>query len=170
MEISSCSTKGSIVGMTMVMVNVVQDKFPTLKHWQMVVPIATAQFLCGLIYLTPVSILMQNHFTSWSYRQQINLQGGQHILNLIDFYGVSFVALVLAVPELITFGWIYGIERLCLDMKFMRNVETSSYYRLTWTIVAPLLMLTILIYHVVLFEPITYNGHEYPAEFVGKHF
>lgn len=87
---------------------------------------------------------------------------------MIDFYGVSFVALVLAVPELITFGWIYGVERLCLDIKFMRNVETSLYFRLTWRIVSPLLMLTILIYQVVLFQPISYNGQEYPGTLIGK--
>ncbi|XP_037047033.1 sodium-dependent nutrient amino acid transporter 1-like [Bradysia coprophila] len=133
---------GSNVGMTLVLVNFIQDKFTKFKHWQIVLPIAVVQFMCGLVYLTP---------------------GGQHILNLVDFYGVSFVALVLAVPELITFGWIYGVERLWLDVKFMRNVETGLYYRLTWKIVSPLLMLIILIYQVVQFKPISYNEQKYPA-------
>lgn len=97
----------------------------------------------------------------------IQLQGGQHILNLIDFYGVSFVALVLALPELITFGWIYGVERLWLDVKFMRNAETGLYYRLTWKIISPLLMLIILIYQVVQFESISYNGQKYPVYVTG---
>lgn len=95
------------------------------------------------------------------------MQGGQHILNLVDFYGVSFVALVLAVPELITFGWIYGVQRLWLDVKFMINVETGLYYRLTWKIVSPLLMLIILIYQVVQFEQISYNEQKYPATVTG---
>lgn len=47
--------KGSNVGMTMVVVNVIQDKCPKLKHWQIVIPISVVQFMCGLIYLTPVS-------------------------------------------------------------------------------------------------------------------
>lgn len=46
--------KGSNVGMTMVVVNVIQDKFSTLKHWQIVIPVSIVQFMCGLIYLTPV--------------------------------------------------------------------------------------------------------------------
>ncbi|KAG4076236.1 hypothetical protein HA402_014785 [Bradysia odoriphaga] len=137
---------GSNVGMTLVLVNFIQDKFIKLKHWQIVLPIAVVQFMCGLVYLTP---------------------GGQHILNLVDFYGVSFVALVLAVPELITFGWIYGVERLWLDVKFMRNVETGLYYRLTWKFVSPLLMLIILIYQVVQFKSISYNEQKYPANITG---
>lgn len=48
--------QGSNVGMTMVVVNVIQDKFSQLKHWQIVIPVSIAQFMCGLIYLTPVSI------------------------------------------------------------------------------------------------------------------
>lgn len=96
------------------------------------------------------------------------MQGGQHILNLIDFYGVSFVALVLAVPELLTFGWIYGVERLCVDIKFMQNVETSSYFVVTWKIVSPLLMFIILVYQIVFFQQISYNGQEYPASVIGN--
>lgn len=75
---------------------------------------------------------------------------------------------MLAVPELITFGWIYGVERLRLDIKFMRNVETSFYFRLTWKIVSPLLMLTILVYQIVSFRPLSYNGQEYPASVTGN--
>lgn len=41
--------------MTMVVVNVIQDKCPRLRHWQIVIPISIVQFMCGLIYLTPVS-------------------------------------------------------------------------------------------------------------------
>lgn len=50
----------------------------------------------------------------------------------------------------------------------MQNVETSFYFRLTWRIVSPLLMLIILVYHVVFFQPISYNGQEYPAIVNGK--
>lgn len=75
---------------------------------------------------------------------------------------------MLAVPELITFSWIYGLERLRVDIKFMQNVETSAYFRLTWKIVSPLLMFTILVYHIVSFQPISYNGQEYPTNVIGK--
>jgi len=34
--------------------------------------------------------------------------GGQFILNLVDFYGVSFTALILAIGELVAVAWIYG--------------------------------------------------------------
>lgn len=50
----------------------------------------------------------------------------------------------------------------------MLNFETNLYFRIAWSIVSPLLMLTIFIYHVVLFQPVTYNGQEYPAHVQGN--
>lgn len=42
--------------MTMVIVNVIRDRFSKLKHWHIVIPVAVVQFMCGLIYLTPVCL------------------------------------------------------------------------------------------------------------------
>jgi len=66
--------------------------------------------------------------------------GGQFILNLVDFYGCTFIALVLAIAELLAVGWIYGVKRICSDIEFMLNVKTSFYWRICWAIVAPGLM------------------------------
>lgn len=37
-------------------------------------------------------------------------QGGQYILNLVDFYGASFIVFMLAIVELVAVSWIYGID------------------------------------------------------------
>lgn len=37
-------------------------------------------------------------------------QGGQYILNLVDFYGASFIVFILAIAELVAVSWIYGIN------------------------------------------------------------
>jgi solute carrier family 6 (neurotransmitter transporter, glycine) member 5/9 len=36
------------------------------------------------------------------------LQGGQYVLNLVDFFGAGFIAFVLAIGELAAISWIYG--------------------------------------------------------------
>ena len=50
----------------------------------------------------------------------------------MDYYGASFVAFVLAIAELITFGWIYGVPRFCKDTEFMLGFRPNLYWRLCW--------------------------------------
>ena len=78
---------GSNVGMASCIMTVLKDKFSSTQNWVIVMIIAVVGYLVGLIYITP---------------------GGQFLLNFLDFYGASFVALVLAIVELIAVGWIYG--------------------------------------------------------------
>lgn len=78
---------GSNVGMASCVMTVIKDRFTKTKHWIIVACIAVTCYCVGLLYITP---------------------GGQYILNLLDFYGASFVALVLAIFELVAVGWIYG--------------------------------------------------------------
>ncbi|XP_060655006.1 sodium-dependent nutrient amino acid transporter 1 [Drosophila nasuta] len=134
---------GSNIGMASSVINVVKDRFPHLPHWQLAIGASVIGFLCGLVYMTP---------------------GGQFVLNLVDFYGCTFIALVLAIAELLAVGWIYGVKRLCSDIEFMLNVKTGFYWRICWAIVAPGLMFLVLVYMLFSYEPLTYKGVTYPQE------
>lgn len=78
---------GSNVGVISSVITVICDRFTSVKRWIIVVVMVVISFGFGLLYVTP---------------------GGQFILNYIDFYGVTFVAIVLGIFELISAGWIYG--------------------------------------------------------------
>ncbi|XP_017066666.1 sodium-dependent nutrient amino acid transporter 1 [Drosophila eugracilis] len=131
---------GSNVGMASCLSTVIKDQFGHLKNWTIVVAIAIIGYCLGLLYITP---------------------GGQFVLNLLDFFGATFVALVLAIFELVAVAWIYGVKRLCRDVEFMIGIKTSLYYRICWAVITPLLMLTILIYTLVLYEPLKYKNYTY---------
>ncbi|XP_005188545.1 sodium-dependent nutrient amino acid transporter 1 [Musca domestica] len=131
---------GSNVGMASCVVTVIKDRFTNAKNWIIVMGVAVVLYACGLLYITP---------------------GGQYILNLLDFFGASFVALVLAIFELIAVGWIYGVKRLCKDIYFMLGIKTSWYYRICWSIVTPAVMTAILLYTLVEYKPLEYNGYTY---------
>ncbi|KAH8270760.1 hypothetical protein KR018_000208 [Drosophila ironensis] len=133
---------GSNVGMASCLSTVIKDQFVNLKNWIIVVGIAVVGYLLGLLYITP---------------------GGQFVLNLLDFYGATFVALVLAIFELVTIAWIYGVKRLCRDVEFMLGIKTSLYYRICWAIITPLMMFTILIYTLALYEPLKYKDYTYQS-------
>lgn len=78
---------GSNVGIVSCLLTVARDQFSKTKPWVIVCIISTCGFLIGLVYITP---------------------GGQFILNFLDFYGVTFIVLCLAIVQLVSVGWIYG--------------------------------------------------------------
>ncbi|KAL7730577.1 hypothetical protein ACLKA6_000571 [Drosophila palustris] len=133
---------GSNVGMVSVLTTVLKDQFVKIKQWHIVIFITIIGYSLGLLYITP---------------------GGQFVLNLLDFFGATFVALVLAIFELLAIGWVYGVKRVCRDVEFMLGRKTSIYYRLCWGFITPLVMFVILVYMLVLYEPLKYKDYTYQS-------
>lgn len=132
---------GSIVGMSTCLMTAIRDHKPHWPHWKVAAGIATVQFGIGLVYVTP---------------------GGQFLIGLVDFFGASFVAFFFAIAQLIAFGWVYGVSRLCRDVEFMLGRKTGWYWRICWGFVTPALMLAIFVYNLSTYEPLTYNRQAYP--------
>ncbi|XP_052900292.1 sodium-dependent nutrient amino acid transporter 1-like [Anopheles moucheti] len=133
---------GSNVAMTSCVMTVIKDQFPKVRNWQAATIIAICGVLLGSIYVTP---------------------GGQYVLKLVDYYGASSIALVLAIAELIAIGWVYGVDRLCKDTEFMLGHRPNIYWRLCWRWITPLLMFVILIYNLITLEPLMYKQYVYPT-------
>lgn len=55
-----------------------------------------------------------------------------------------------------------GVNRLCRDIEFMINHRPGLYWRLCWGVLTPFLMIGILIYTFVTYQPLTYNKTVYP--------
>lgn len=139
---------GSNVGIASVLITAIKDSFPKLKQWLLAIVVGLFGICIGSIYITP---------------------GGQYLINLVDFFGASFIAFFLAVTQLITFGWIYGVDRLCKDIEFMLSRKTGWYWRICWRFITPAMMAFILIYTIVDMKLITYGGYVYPTLFYGTH-
>lgn len=140
---------GSNLAMTQCIMTVIIDAFPKWKHWKVAIGISLSGFLIGLVYVTP---------------------GGQFILNLVDYFGASFITFFLAIFELVTIGWIYGVNRFCNDVEFMLNQKPGLYWRTCWGIITPVLMISILIYFLATMEPLKYKDYIYPDSAYGKRF
>ncbi|XP_024888987.1 sodium-dependent nutrient amino acid transporter 1-like [Temnothorax curvispinosus] len=133
---------GSAVGMTTGIITVINEQFPRLKTWQIVVPTCLLGFSIGTVYVTP---------------------GGQFILTLVDYYGTSFVVFILASFEMTGVIWFYGLENFLEDFEFMLDRKPSVYWRICWFIVTPLILITIFIYTVATLSPLTYGGISLPG-------
>lgn len=138
---------GSNVGMTSTIMTVIRDRFPKIECWKIVIGIAIVGISIGSIYTTP---------------------GGQFLINFLDFYGASFVALILAIIELLTVSWIYGVDRLCMDIEFMLKRKTSIYFRVCWLFITPMLMIGIFIYFIATYKPVDYQGYQYHPKMHGE--
>ncbi|PVD38967.1 hypothetical protein C0Q70_01592 [Pomacea canaliculata] len=99
-------------------------------------------------------------------------QGGTYILDLMDTF-VGFPLLLVGLLEFIVIVWVYGFVRLSEDIMMMVGHNSISrkiyycYFSWTWTIVAPGLILAIIVFDSVDYQPIT--GPAYPewAEALG---
>lgn len=78
---------GSTVGMGSCIIRVIRDQFVKLSPGYLALALSVVGFALSTVYMCP---------------------GGQFILNLVDFYGVSFTALILAIGELLAVSWVYG--------------------------------------------------------------
>lgn len=132
---------GSTVGMASCIIRVIRDQFTALPSWILTVFVALIGFFVSLVYITP---------------------GGQFVLNLVDFFGVSFTGLVFAIGELVAVAWIYGVKRFCDDIYFMSGQKTGYYWRICWGILSPVMMIGVLVYFLVDLKELTYKGVKYP--------
>ena len=63
----------------------------------------------------------------------------------MDIYGGSFSVLFIAMFELFTIAWIYGLDRFCADIVFMIDRKPSIYWRWCWKFFAPIIIFIIIV-------------------------
>ncbi|CAG4979847.1 unnamed protein product [Colias eurytheme] len=127
---------GSAVALLSTINTVLMDSFPRVRTIYMSAFCCTSGFAIGLVYVTP---------------------GGQYILELVDYYGGTFLVLFCAIAEIVGVFWIYGLENVCLDIEYMLGIKTSIYWRFCWGIVAPAILITVFIYALQSFEALVFG-------------
>jgi len=110
------------------LITIVCDQWPNLKKWQVTVVTSILGFAIGLIYVTP---------------------GGEFMLTLVDEFGAKFVIYVMAMVEVAAISWVYGINNLGKDIKFMLGFTISWYWIFCWAVFIPFFLAAILVYHMV---------------------
>lgn len=138
---------GCVAGLQICLMTAIQDQIGQQGKLRLILVLAGTEFLIGLMYLTP---------------------GGQYLVNLVDFFCVSFLIYVMAIAQLVAFCWVYSIRRLSRDVAFMMNSRVIMYWRISWGIVAPILMMFIFVYALITFEPLSYNNQTYPVGIYGN--
>lgn len=87
------------------------------------------------------------------------------MLNLVDHYGGTFLIFALAILQLCGVMWVYGLEEFCWDVEYMLKWKATLFWRISWAVVTPGLMLIIFIYSMAQLEEPTYMDKDYPSEY-----
>ncbi|KAM0724566.1 Sodium-dependent nutrient amino acid transporter 1 [Formica fusca] len=132
---------GSAVGLCGVVFNVFRDHLPRVRQWLVLLFVTSFGYVVSLVYITP---------------------GGQWFITLVDYYGGTFVAIIVGVLEIVTIFWVYGLSNFLDDMEFMLNKRLGFYWRACWFLITPFLMIVILIYTCATYEPLMYDGILFP--------
>ncbi|XP_029037428.1 sodium-dependent nutrient amino acid transporter 1-like [Osmia bicornis bicornis] len=133
---------GSAVALCGAVFSILCDHFPKVNHWKLVLMVSVFGFFVSLVYVTP---------------------GGQWFITLVDYYGGTFVAIIVGVLEMVTIFWIYGLSNFLNDIEFMLRSRPSFYWRLCWAFITPVSMIIILIYTIATYAPPTYDGLMFPT-------
>ncbi|XP_048371336.1 sodium-dependent neutral amino acid transporter B(0)AT3-like [Sphaerodactylus townsendi] len=76
------------------------------------------------------------------------LRSGSYWLEAFDRYAGSIPLLVIAFFEVVAVAYVYGIERFSANVKWMTGRQPNFYWRITWRVISPLLMLTVFVAYV----------------------
>ncbi|XP_045421897.1 inactive sodium-dependent neutral amino acid transporter B(0)AT3 [Lemur catta] len=76
------------------------------------------------------------------------LQSGNYWLEIFDSFAASLNLIVLAFLEVIGVIYVYGMKRFCDDIQWMTGRRPGLYWRLSWALASPLLLLTIFVAYI----------------------
>ncbi|XP_067135206.1 sodium- and chloride-dependent glycine transporter 1-like [Centruroides vittatus] len=89
-------------------------------------------------------------------------RGGQYVLTLMDRYGGGTAVVFVAVCESIAVGWIYGSGRFCRDVERMLGTRPGWYWKITWTVSAPVVLTFVFVYSLIEHAPIHLEDPRFP--------
>jgi len=90
--------------------------------------------------------------------------GGVFLFQLMDFYSCSGMSLLWVVFfQTIAIGWFFGADRFCNCVEQMTGHKPGIFWFLCWKYFAPAVMISVFIFYVISYEPVTYGtDYKYP--------
>jgi len=90
-------------------------------------------------------------------------QGGMYVLQLMDWYSASFSVLIIAMIECVAINWVYGNSRFASNVKEMLGYLPHKVWLICWKFISPTVILGILVFSFIRYEPAKYGSYLYPA-------
>lgn len=72
----------------------------------------------------------------------------------------------LAILQMAGIIWVYGLQNFCWDAEFMLGRKVTLFWKVSWAIVTPGIMIAIFIYNMANLENPTYGSRKFPTEYI----
>jgi len=90
-------------------------------------------------------------------------QGGMYVFQILDSYAVSgFCLLFMIFFECISISWAFGVNRFYDGIKDMIGYYPFGWWKFCWVITTPTICISVFIFNIVSWTPVTYLSYEYP--------
>ena len=87
---------------------------------------------------------------------------GIYWVQWLDTFAISPSLLVIVVAEVFTVSWLYGVDKMCDNIKEMNGTAPFINWRISWKYICPLALTTIVVFDVIYFEGISYGSYAFP--------
>ncbi|CAH1777693.1 unnamed protein product [Owenia fusiformis] len=95
------------------------------------------------------------------------MQGGMYVLQVMDWYAVTFVIMIVAFTECVAVAWIYGMNQFSRDIELMIGFKPCLWWKMCWRFLTPGLVLFIFCFIIITHVPVTYGDYTYPDWAIG---
>lgn len=132
-------------GMFETMTSAFMDEFPELLRKKKVLFTAVVcfiEFLLGIPFVT---------------------EGGIYLLQVVDWYCSTFSLMILSLTECVVISWIYGADRFYSDITLMIGYTPSSWWKISWRFITPVITLFVWLFSISKLSPVTYGDYQYPT-------
>ncbi|KAI1713826.1 sodium:neurotransmitter symporter family domain-containing protein [Ditylenchus destructor] len=89
-------------------------------------------------------------------------KGGMLIMEWLIVYGTTWGLLIAVFCEAMVISFIYGIDRFTDDIREMLGFAPGWYWRICWTVGAPIFLMAMIISSFVNFQRLEYQDYVYP--------
>uniref|UniRef100_A0A7E4UTE1 Transporter n=1 Tax=Panagrellus redivivus TaxID=6233 RepID=A0A7E4UTE1_PANRE len=91
-------------------------------------------------------------------------KGGILIMEWLIVYGTTWGLLIAVFCETMVISFCYGIDRFSGNIKEMLGFSPGIYWRVCWTVAAPIFLLVMIISNFINYQPLQYQDYKYPFE------
>jgi solute carrier family 6 amino acid transporter-like protein 5/7/9/14 len=89
-------------------------------------------------------------------------QGGFYLLHLMDWYSAGFSLLFISLFEIVTVIHVYGYNRFEDDIRSMIGFAPNFYWRFTWKIITPIVLIGIIVFNAWQHVPCYLDDYVFP--------
>uniref|UniRef100_A0A914C0M9 Transporter n=1 Tax=Acrobeloides nanus TaxID=290746 RepID=A0A914C0M9_9BILA len=89
-------------------------------------------------------------------------RGGMLVMEWLIVYGTTWGLLIAVFCETMVISFCYGIKRFTADVKEMLGFTPGIYWRICWTVAAPIFLLAMIINSIVNYSGLAYQDYQYP--------